>query len=254
MTLVKGNAGDKPEKKESNEQMELLLANFKSMQEELASLKAAGQPQAGVMPGGMTANQLAEVIKAVKDRPDSEKYDVRRHIDERDIDKDDYDQVGVSFCAYSTGYLIVDDVRQGQAVRTPYGKSIFFVFQGSKRFQAGKYQELSTYCEYKSHSKREQEWLRNHRYYGVMFFESAKDVLQGNAKKANRMVNFMNALNSLDQHGIIQRCKERSVPITDNLHSMRITLAYKMAEDEEANEQVAAAKRVEEQFETTIFK
>ncbi len=57
----------------------------------------------------------------------------------------------------------------------------------------------------------------------------------------------------MDQHGIVQRCREYSVPISDDFKLMRIKLAYKMVDREMEAEVESSTKKVEEQFESKVF-
>lgn len=249
MTIETGKMDNEEEQKSTAE----LTAMVLNLTKELAELKKNGNPQVSQLPGGMSLEQFTDIIKAVKERPDVEKFEVGKFVAESDIPKDDYDEKGVIFCAYSTGYVIVDDVRKGLAVRTPYGNKIFFMYQASKRTRGQKGEELNTYSQYVSHSKREQQWLRDHRFFGAIFFESAKEALSVDAQKAQRLLKFINALMAMDQHGIVKRCREYSVPISDDFRVMRIKLAYKMVEREMDEETASSTKKVEEQFEGKIF-
>ncbi len=132
------------ENPKSTEELTKLVLN---LTKELEELKKNGNPQVAQLPGGMSMEQFTEIIKAVKERPDVEKFEVGKFVAESDIPKDDYDQKGVIFCAYSTGYVIVDDVRKGLAVRTPYGNTIFFIYQASKRTRGQKGEELNTFLD-----------------------------------------------------------------------------------------------------------
>jgi hypothetical protein len=149
--------------------------------------------------------------------------------------------------------VIVDDVRKGHSVRTPFNNTIFFLYQASKVTRAHKGEELNTYCQYESHSKKEAQWLRDHRYYGILFFESAKEALSVDQVKAQRLLKFINALMTMNQHGVVQRCREYSVPISDDLRTMRIKLAYKMVEREMVDEAKASEHVVRENMEAKIF-
>lgn len=260
MALEKGNNEEqKTEQPEqaalSAEQTKLLLDEFSKMKSELEALRKNGAPQ--VAASGFTAEQFTELIRAVtkaaKEKPDSELDDIRQYIRAEDIDHDDYDPEGVRFCAYNTGYVIVDDVRSGRPVFTPYKNKIFFVYQATKRIKGGKYEELTTFSSYVSHSKKEQAWLREHSYYGILFFENARAAMNIDAKKAHRLAKFINMLNNMGQHQIVQYCRQYGVPINDSLKEMRIQVAYKMADLEQDKENESTSTTLRSTFEDKLM-
>lgn len=264
MGVIKSTTGgDSQEQKNSEtnpEMIKALLDTVNKLKDELSDLKKQGQPQAAAVStvaGGLSSEQfselLKEVAKSVKEKPDSEKYDVKRFIDEKDVPKDDWLPEGVTFCAYSAGYVIVDDVRNGFPVSTPYGRTIFFEYQASKRYRGVKGEEMSTYCAYTSHSKKEVEWLRNHRYFGIIFFESAKEALSVNAYKSNKLIAMINMINNMPQDRVVARCKEHGIGIHDDLRLMKISLAHKMAEIDLQSEAAAQGKRLSESIENDVF-
>ncbi len=258
MGLEKGNESDLNKDKNAiaPDDAAALKIQLDLMQRELAQMRAGNNPQQFSAPGGMSPDQFTQLIKAVKDaeRPEQNKLTVKTFIDEKDIDPKDFDAKGVNFCACSTGYLIVDDVRQGFPVPTPFGNAIFFKFNGQvvSRDMEGK-QVLNTFCSYESKSKKEQEWLRSHRYFGLKFFESAKEALSVDAMRAQKLMKYVDNLMSQDSYSIVAQAKQYNVPISEDVRTMRFLLANKMLDATEGVQESATTRILKEKLEEELF-
>lgn len=252
MALEKGTE----ESKNSNNELADLKAKMELMEKELKESKNA-PVKASASIGGLDAQQFAEIIAAVtKAAKETPKADIKAgvFVNEQDIDAEDFDENGVLFCAYSTGYFIVDDVKQGLPISTPYNNVLTFMFQGHNKTRDSKGREvLNSYCSYLSRSKKEQEFLRKHRFFGIKFFESAKDALSATSMEAQRLVKFIDAVMSMDQGQIIAACKSKGINITNDMQKMRVTLANTMLEESEnaktqAYKNILEANKEEELF------
>lgn len=257
MSIEKGNVEDKKNNENVIDNKEL-LAQMQLMQRELERLKSEKLPQQYSAPSGMDGKQFSELLsmvaKSAKEQPDSQRLNSKTFVDERDIDKDDFDKDGQIFCAYSTGYLIVDDYRQGFPVRTPFNNDIFFKFQGQSKSRDSKGKEvLNTYCAYMSRSKKEQQWLREHRYFGIKFFESATEAMSTDAIRAQKLARFIDSVMSMDQHQVILACKSYNVPVSENMRSMRVILATKMLEKTEEQGVDSSQRALQELNEEHLF-
>jgi hypothetical protein len=259
MGLQEGKEGEDQSPNNENDAIKQLTESLRIMQNELAALREAKSAPAQQSPGGFSPEQWAEFIatvsKATKDRPDSDSLTMKKFVEERDIDPADYDKEGVLFCAYGTGYPIVDDVRNGFPVSTPFHNVIYFQYAGTKRGtrNADGYEELSTFCTYISHSKKEQEWLRQHRFFGLKFFESHVEALSANAEYAQRLVRYIDSLMSQDQDQVLKQCQSYGVPISTDMRNMRIMLAQKMAQAQGDQARKMSEARAQENLEEDLF-
>lgn len=177
---------------------------------------------------GFSAQELAKAIAT------AEQYKVGNKVyrDIRDIDPADYDANGAVFTSYGNGYLIVDDIRNGFPVTTPYGRLFKFRFQASKITKIGKVESYSSYCAFKTNSKKEIDWLRKHTRYNIEFFENTNLAISVNAMKAGIASRIYRAISSLDQPQILERAKSYGIPLGGELRIILSELAYKMAEEE----------------------
>lgn len=216
------------------------------LQKELKELKEAktAQPTTTVAPGGLSPEQFKSIMEAVK--APTKELDYEEGVYEEQIPVDDFDAEGVRFCAPFVGYCIVDDVRKGQRVKLPFGKkSVFFDYAATRKVQQGKYEATAPFSVYRSHSKKEIEWLRNHTYYNVMFYESSNAAVQADLLKIQKLGKFMSILKNLEFHDIIKRCNEYGVPISEDAPTMRMQLAQKIVEREMELEGVTAQQKLE---------
>jgi len=156
----------------------------------------------------------------------------RTYSDIKDLDPDDYDEVGATFTSYGGGYLIVDDVRNGHAVRTPYGRPLRFTFQGGRITEVGRVQEYSSFCAINIHSKKEIAWLRGHSRYGIEFYEDTKLAMSADAVKIGIASRVSKAMSGLDQHQLLARAKQYGIPLGGDLSDVRVQLILAIADEE----------------------
>lgn len=257
MSLKEGNEKDLDNKsKETPEDIKELLLE---MRRKIAELENSKQPAPQSIAGTTSPEQfamlVAEISKAVKTRPEAESLSVQKFVEERDIDPDDYDKQGVRFSAFGTGYVILDDLRAGFPVSTPFKNVLIFSYTGTRRGnrdERGK-EELATFCSYVSHSKKEQQWLREHRLYGVKFFESSSSALSVNSEKSQMLARFVDSLEAQDQNQVLSQCHSYGIPISTNIRSMRVALAEKMVEKAYEARTKATEKMLAESFEEKEF-
>lgn len=256
MAIEKGTESNEDKKTDNAPDVAAFKIQIELMQRELAEMRKNNVPQQSFAPGGMSGDQFAELIKAVKasEKPEQHRLSVKTFVEAKDIDPDDFDSKGVLFCAPSTGYLIVDDFRQGFAVNTPYNNEIFFMFNGQKISRDGDgHQVLNTFCSYESKSFKEQEWLRAHRYFGLKFFESAKEALSADSAKAQRIAKYVDMLVSDDSASLFTKCKSYGVPVSDDVRTMRILLANKMADKAEGEQESITKNILKDKMEQELF-
>lgn len=254
MALEKGNE----EKINQTDELLELRAKMEFMEKEFKESQSNPKKETATSTGGLNAIQFSQLISAVvKAAKEVPKAEVKggTFVNEQDIDTEDYDDDGVLFCAYSTGYFIVDDVKQGLPISTPYNNTLTFEFQGNNitRDNKGR-QVLNSYCAYLSKSKKEQEFLRKHRFFGIKFFESAKEALSATSMEAQRVVRFADAVMSMDQGQILSACKARGINISKDMQSMRTTLVNSMMQDADNAKSNAYKAILEENEEEKMFR
>ena len=257
MAVEKGTEEETNSEKSSD--MKELMLKMELMQKQLDDYQKQGKPRDYTAPAGMDPQQfeslLSAVVKASKEKPDDQKLSVKKFVDERDIDPDDFDKDGVLYCAYSTGYFIVDDVRQGFPVSTPFGNIIEFKFQGQNKTRDSRGKEvLNTFCSYLSRSKKEQQWLEEHRYFGIKFFKSATEAMSTDVVHAQKLAAFVDRVMSMDQNQVVLACQSYKVPISENMRTMRVLLASKMLDATEDVGQQVSQRALRELDEQEIFR
>ena len=218
------------------------------LQKELQELKESKseQPSTSVMPMGLTTEQFKSIIEAAKSNGTAKDLDYEDGIYEEQIPADDFHEEGVRFCAPFIGYCIADDVRRGQRIKLPFGKkTIFFDYAATRKVQQGKYEATAPFSVYRSHSKKEIEWLRAHTYYNVAFYESSNVAVHADLLKIQKLGRVMTLLKNLDFHDIIKRCREYGVQVSEDAPTMRMLLAQKMVDKEMELEGVTAKQKLE---------
>jgi len=150
----------------------------------------------------------------------------------QDLDPDDYDPIGAIFTCYGVGYLIIDDVRQGLPVTTPYGRKFVFKFQASRITKIGKAESYSAFCTFSTNSKIEIKWLRDHTLYNIEFYEDSKLALEADAQLIPIAAKIYRQVSTLDQPDILKRAEARGIKLGGDLRDIMQQLAVVMAKDE----------------------
>lgn len=190
---------------------------------------------------GVTYHEMARAIATAESYRKGEKM----YSDIKDIDPKDYDSRGATFTCYGNGYLIVDDVRQGQPVRTPYNRIFKFKFQGSKVTTIGRTESYSSFCSFTTNSKKEIVWMRAHTLYNIEFFEDTKRAMSINAQKAQITAKIVRTITALDQPEILRRAQSLGISLGGDIRVIIGDVACKLAEQQiEANLQAENEKNI----------
>jgi len=226
-----------------------ILSQMKKMQERLDAFEKRERQPVEAPQDNKALLKAMEAIEAMSAKSDADKYGSGHgYVDVADLDPDDLLDQGeeIVFYAHKTGYVIVDDIRQGLPVRTPFGKEIIFKYQATRRRQAGKEVELFNFSIYVCKSKKEAAWLMEHTYYGTIFYSRAEEALSMDARKAAKLAKYMTSLKAQDQFGVARTAKAHGIGMMENVNDMRIALANKLAEEEMAREKSESQMRLVE--------
>ncbi len=226
---------------------DLVKKNKKMMEEFMASMET--KTQEGVSQVGMSVNDIAQAMAL------SEQYKVggRHYRSLKDISPEDYDEKGATFTCYGNGYLIVDDVRKGHPVTTPYGRIFKFRFQASRITKIGRVENYSSFCSFRTTSKKEIEWLRTHSLYNIEFYEDTKLALNADAYKVTAAAKIYRQISSLNQTQVLERAKRYNIKIGGDMRDIISQLALAMAEEEVSRMEEEAKGRTVEAFEKKTF-
>tara|TARA_R110000803_G_scaffold31410_2_gene70068 strand:+ start:454 stop:1233 length:780 start_codon:yes stop_codon:yes gene_type:complete len=222
-TSVQGGAGKTEEKPDLSkiEALELKLEK---------ALKAIAQPQAPA--GGITAEQMEKILSKVtsSNGVDTSIVGDYNYVEEADIDPEDLLENGHVFFSHTAGYIIVDDLKQGRSVRTPYNTIIEFKYVHTQKKQHGKEVELNVLSSYLCRSKKEVEWLKKSSFYGYKIFDDISLATSKQAKVAGKISQYMQAAKSMEIGQLINACKEYQIPVTRDPEIMRLALSTAYAQ------------------------
>lgn len=175
-------------------------------------------------------NTLTELDKSIEKNESvsigkiSESY-YKSKIDEKDILKEE-----IVFSAYGIGIGFGSYMKNGQEVLAPYGM-IMFKYQGTDVNASGDSKHFSVY---KTRSKKELEFIRNHPGYGRLFSENLNYTLSTDHQKHIRMAQVYTNLMNLTSDQIISMADYYGVANHGEIHKLREQLAsIKMKEIDE---------------------
>lgn len=146
---------------------------------------------------------IAKIVNQIKAGENGGEYNPYKYFTPEELEPEDVLPEPTIFYAYSTGYVITDDLRNGKSVKTPYGNTIFFNFQATQQVKSRNGIDLQSYCTYPSYSKKEVAWLKQHRFFGMHFFETIKEAIETNSEIASKITKHFSSLSALTPEKII---------------------------------------------------
>lgn len=256
MALKKTESTEKAENKESEGEMKMdpgmqhkLLEQIQALELRLNEVDLKASAGSGNSGGSGTKELIEAFTKALDSRGgQSDQFDTSGYVSENTIDKDDIlaKEDYVRFYAHVSTYIIVDDLRNGRPVQTPFKNDIKLDYTASTTIGSGKTQEREHMCVYTCKSKKEAKWLKEHSLYGIMFYSSGEGVVSVNSKKATQMATLMKNLMAQDKYQILEACKQHGIEMREDVSQMRMALANKMVEDVAVLEVRADENRIKE--------
>jgi hypothetical protein len=173
--------------------------------------------------------ELAKEVKELKEGDPREKD----YVEEENIDPEDQLDEPHTFFCYKSGYFIVDDRRKGLPVQTPFGNTIRFQYNSSKRRTGFRGEEQRLHiATYSTYSAKERDWLKNHSLFGVMFFDKLDKASDEFARKSALVATYFEHYQNANQQELISYCNSLGVDPVDDLKVMRIRLAEARADQD----------------------
>jgi len=164
--------------------------------------------------------------------PDSEKYSEEGYVDTAYIDPEDELEEPIEFFTHSIGYVIVDDSRNGFAIPNPYRKkNITFKHRFAKRKGHGKEQNIEHFSTYICNSKKEAEWLRNHSYFNIKFFDDISRTKHVGHEEARMFAHYFNMVEDYDANQVRKQSRERGLVVYKELREQKVALAVSLAQE-----------------------
>lgn len=149
-------------------------------------------------------------------------------------DAKDWDPVGVRFASPFVGYLVADDMRNGEYFPLPFGKEfIYFDYAATRKVQQGKYMATAPFSIYHCKSKKEIEYLKAHSLFNVQFFASVNANMLGDEHiKLQKLNRIMQVLRNYELPQLWQAAREHELDIIEDNVILRNNLAQKMLQKE----------------------
>ncbi len=255
MALKKTEATENDKKQNENKPEEIVMdaGMQQKLLDQINALEkrlTASENKATAPVSGGNEELISSLTKALNLRggSTSDQFESIGYIDENTIDKDDIlkKENYVRFYAHHASYVIVDDLRNGIPVQTPFKNPIKLDYTASKTVGAGRFEEREHMCVYTCKSKKEAEWLKQHSLYGLIFYSTDGDLVTIDAKKATQMASLMLNLNAQDKYQIIQQCKDNDIEMREDVQLMKMALANKLVGDISMREQKADENRIKQ--------
>lgn len=230
----------------TEEEVKELLAKAQEESSKTETNNSSDSSLAKVIADTLAQNNkiLAEAIAKKDEKSDSEKYSQDGYIDEEYIDPEDELEKPIQFFCHSIGYVIVDDKRNGFSSINPYRKkAIEFKYKYSKRKGHGSEQNIDHFSVYLCQSKKEAEWLRNHSYFGIKFFDKLADAMSVGDRQSMLFAQYFNTVQDMDVSLVRGESRRRELPTYEDISKQRVSLATAMAKERIDIEEESNRKR-----------
>lgn len=180
------------------------------------------------------ADAMATVIKAINAKSDEEKYGIEGtgYVTEDDMDPEDRLEIGEHFYCHAGGYLIVDDLRNGRPVATPFRNALMFTPFKTTKTGSGKDMVKEVVSRYTSHSKKEVAWLKDSSFYGWKIFDDLQSATTAHGKLAHAINRNLTSAKTMTTGTLVAECKTLGISQNTDLNSMRLLYATAKAQAE----------------------
>jgi len=151
------------------------------------------------------------------------------------VDPDDVLEKPITFFSFGWTFAIVDDTRNGTVVLTPFGRIIKFrnIYRNMVPSTSGsRNKQAVSLCAVSIFSKKEAEWLRNHRKFNVSIFEETEKALSiENYELADYIANQRIVLERKQVQEIMHMCTAEGIEVhTRDRDHLISALARKLGE------------------------
>ena len=191
-----------------------------------------------------------ELEKTLTSNRDISFGNVKESYDKNNIPKDDILKEDVVFSAFGIGIGFGSYMRHGQEVNAPYGM-IMFKYQGTDVNQSG---DPKHYSVYRTRSKKELEFIRNHPGYGTLFSENLNYTLSTDEQKHIKMAQIYSNLMNLQPDQIFSMAKYYGLENHGEVSKLREQLASIKMKEAEAEMNQKKNKFLEEQEKIALLK
>lgn len=244
MALTEGTEQEAGKPKLS-ESLEDLVLRLQKQVLDLSNKQNEKQSETPANLNGMNKEQF-QMFMDVMTESKRKDLDYELGIDEEQIPADDFNEEGVRFCVPSTGYVMSCDRRKGKIVRLPWSKKvIFFEHDGTRKIDQGKFSTVAPISSYRSHSKKEIQWIREHSMYGILIYENSNNVMNANMLKIQKLSRVISVLKNYDYIDLMKRCKEHSIEPSDDINELRFRIAHAMVDKELESENIRTTGMLE---------
>ena len=167
---------------------------------------------------GEIASLQARETKAVEEADD----------DEYDLIEDYLETPAVFFC-FSDKFNIHADVRKGHESLPPL---CFINFMSLYRYNKkhAKGFDVVAVSQRLVISKAQAEWLRDHSYFSIKFFENINEAESVNTMLAEKMASYTSMVSRLSDHAVIQKAQLLKLHIHADVQQLRKEVIQKLAE------------------------
>ena len=181
--------------------MEMMMLILKQQSDTIAELKKQMEERGTKEPPRSSIDDMVAALTRSKMEEDGRIV----AMDESQLDPDDVLKDEVSFFHHGNWHLILDDSRSGHPVLTPYRQPIEFKHVDTQIKQVGKNKELSSYCQFKTRSKKIKEWLENHSLYNVDFWKTSNEAINADAREIDRINLYIRSFESMPKGEVIRK-------------------------------------------------
>jgi len=208
--------------------------NFAEMLRELQEAHKAQMEQLRLELDAIKRNPPSATPQTVYIKDTDETWGMKRKVGHT---AEDFEKTPTTFMVFGRGYVTSTYFKDGVEILSPTGAPIMFKYSSSSKRNINGKEDLLHISTYKTNSKIEKEWIRNHPMYNRGIYEKISSVLTYDPKISNMIESVANNVTSMDAQQIF--IKAQSIGINtdeytlDKLKTMIITSeAQRLLEDD----------------------
>lgn len=188
--------------------------------------------------GGISANTITDAIqKGIEGATPRSRGGMieRKQYSRENLPIEDILEKPALFIAFCMTTTIFDDTLKGHTIAMPHFPVRFNQFL---RYEdPTKKGQIVTQCLAVVFSKSQADFIRNHTYFNIKYFEKLEQSKTYNTEVVDRILIAFEYVKKLNDFQIKQKCVELGVTITtNNFNELRKELAHKLAQNEGANQ------------------
>lgn len=141
------------------------------------------------------------------------------------LDKGDFEQSPTTFLCWGRGEVVASYFKDGEELLAPYGAPIEFKYTNANVRNIDGAEKLLHISTYRTNSKKEKEWIRNHPKYGRGIYEKVEQMITYNPQLASALESVAISIGTLSAQDIFAKANALGLDATgSNIDKLKMNI------------------------------